>query len=117
MTERRPRWAWLLFPQLSLLVLASVLASRGHFPVVMLRGGLDKIGHFSMLGTLSLLAVGFFGRARWLRVVTVLGLLSALEEASQACFPARTVDAWDLAANLLGIAIGGLVATRLTRVS
>jgi VanZ family protein len=117
MTEQRPRWAWLLFPQLSLLVVASVLASRGDLPVIALRGGLDKVGHFLMLGTLSLLAVGFFGRARWLRVVLVLGLLSALEEASQAWFPARTVDALDLAANLLGISVGGLIATRLTRVS
>jgi VanZ family protein len=117
MTEQRPRWAWLLFPQLSLLVVASVLASRGDLPVIALRGGLDKVGHFLMLGTLSLLAVGFFGRARSLRVVLVLGLLSALEEASQAWFPARTVDALDLAANLLGISVGGLIATRLTRVS
>lgn len=117
MTERRPRWAWLLFPQLSVIVAASVLAARGHLPVIVLRGGLDKVGHFLMLGTLSLLAVGFFGRARWLRVVTALGLLSALEEASQAWFPARTVDAWDLAANLLGILTGGMNATRLTRVS
>jgi len=117
MTEPRPRWAWLLFPQLSVIVGASVLASRGLLPVIALRGGLDKIGHFLMLGTLSLLAVGFFGRARWLRVVLVLGIVSALEEASQAWFPARTVDALDLAANLLGITVGGLIATRLTRVS
>jgi len=117
MTERRPFWAWLLFPHLSVLIAASVLAARGQLPVVALRGGLDKVGHFLMLGTLSLLAVGFVGRARWLRVVMVLGLLSALEEASQAWFPARTVDAWDLAANLIGITVGGLIATRLTRVS
>jgi VanZ family protein len=117
MTERRPWWAWLLFPHLSILVAASVLAVRGHLPAIALRGGLDKVGHFSLLGALSFLAVGFFGRARWLPVVTVLGLLSALEEASQAWFPARTVDAWDLAANLLGITAGGLIATRLTRVS
>jgi len=117
MHNERPRWAWLLFPHLSLIVGASVLAACERLPRVALRGGLDKVGHFLLLGTLSLLAVGFFGRARWLRVVLVLGLLSALEEASQAWFPARTVDAGDLAANLLGIALGGLAATRLTRAS
>ena len=48
-----------------------------------------------MLGGLAFLAVGFFRRARWPRIVLVLSLLSALEEASQAWFPARTVDAGD----------------------
>ena len=117
MTSSRPRWSWLLFPHLSFIVAASVLASCHLLPVVALRGGLDKVGHFLLLGALSLLAVAFFGRARWLRVVLVLAALSALEEASQAWFPARTLDAGDLAANLLGIALGGAIATRLTRAS
>jgi VanZ family protein len=97
------------------IVAASVLAACGRLPTLALRGGLDKVGHFVMLGGLSFLAVGFFGRARWLRVVAVLGVLSALEEASQAWFPARTVDAADLAANLLGIALGGIAAAVYTR--
>ena len=115
MTSERPRWSWLLFPHLSFIVAASVLAACGRLPTVALRGGLDKVGHFLLLGTLSLFAVGFFGRVRWVWVVCVLCVLSALEEASQAWFPARTVDAWDLAANLTGIVLGGLSATRLTR--
>jgi VanZ family protein len=115
MTDRRPRWSWLLFPQLSVIVAASVLAARRWLPPVALDGGLDKLGHFLMLGALSLFAVGFFGAGRWRRVVIVLGLLSALEEASQAWFPARTLDALDLMANLLGIALGGWTATRLMR--
>ena len=115
MTDRRPRWSWLLFPQLSVIVAASVLATCRRLPPLALDGGLDKLGHFSMLGALSLLAVGFFGARRWRRVVFVLGLLSALEEGSQAWFPARTLDALDLAANLLGIALGGWTAARLTR--
>jgi VanZ family protein len=116
MTTVRPRWAWLLFPHLSLIVAASVLADCHRLPKMALDGGLDKLGHFLLLGGLSLLAVAFFGRARWLRVVLVLGLISALEEASQAWFPARTLDAGDLAANLLGIVLGAWIATRLTRV-
>jgi len=115
MTTRRPRWAWLLFPHLSFIVAASVLAANRRLPPMALDGGLDKVGHFLLLGALSFLAVGFFHRARWLRVVLVLGVLSALEEASQAWFPARTVDAADLAANLLGIALGGAAAAYLTR--
>ena len=115
MTSTRPRWSWLLFPHLSIIVAASVLAAWGRLPAPSLRGGLDKVGHFLLLGTLSLFAVGFFGRARWVWVVCVLAALSALEEASQAWFPARTVDARDLAANLTGIVLGGLSATWLTR--
>jgi len=112
MTIRRPRWAWLLFPHLSIIIGASVLAACHRLPRVALAGGLDKLGHFLMLGALSLFAVGFFGAARWLRVVFVLGLLSAFEEASQAWFPARTLDALDLAANLLGILLGAYAASR-----
>ena len=72
MTDRRPRWSWLLFPQLFVIVAASVLAACRCLPPLALDGGLDKLGHFLMLGTLSLLAVGFFGAARWRRVVFVL---------------------------------------------
>jgi len=115
MTIRRPRWAWLLFPHLSIIIGASALASCHRLPRVALDGGLDKVGHFLMLGALSLLAVGFFGAARWRRVVFVLGVLSALEEASQAWFPARTLDALDLAANLLGVLLGAYAATHLAR--
>jgi len=116
MTTVRPRWAWLLFPHLSLIIAASVLASCHRLPRIALTGGLDKVGHFLLFGGLSLFAVAFFGRARWVRVACVLGTLSALEEASQAWFPARTLDAGDLAANLLGIVLGAWIATRLTRV-
>ena len=115
MTIRRPRWAWLLFPHLSIIIGVSVLASCHRLPRVALDGGLDKFGHLLMLGALSLLAVGFFGAARWRRVVFVLGVLSALEEASQAWFPARTLDALDLAANLLGILMGAYAANHLAR--
>jgi len=113
MTSPRPRWSWLLFPHLSFLVAASVLAACGRLPAVALRGGLDKLGHFLLLGALSLFAVAFFIRARWLRVGRVRGALSALEEASQAWFPARTLDAGDLAANLLCIALGGYAGARM----
>jgi VanZ family protein len=115
MTSRRPRWAWLLFPQLSFIISASVLAANHRLPRMALGGGLDKLGHFLLLGGLALFAVGFFGRARWLRVAFVLAALSAVEELSQAWFPARTVDAWDLVANLTGILLGSWAGAGLTR--
>jgi VanZ family protein len=110
MTVRRPGWAWLLFPHLAIIIAASTLAACRRLPALTQRGGLDKLAHFVMLGLLSLFAVSFFGRARWLRVVLVLAVSSAAEELSQAWFPARTLDVWDLTANLLGITLGGLIA-------
>jgi VanZ family protein len=115
MTKARPLWAWLLFPHLSLIFVASILAACHRLPRMALNGGLDKVGHFLLLGGLSFLAVGFFRRARWLHVVAALAVLSACEEMSQAWFPARTFDPSDLAANLLGIALGGYAAARLIR--
>jgi VanZ family protein len=107
MTSQRPRWAWLFFAQLALLVGASVLAAQGRLPRTVFSSGFDKLGHFLGLGLLSFLAVAFFGRARWVRTVLVLAAVSILEELSQAWFPARTVDVRDLVANLAGIVVFG----------
>jgi VanZ family protein len=113
MTDPRPRWAWLFLPQLALVLAASLLATFRRLPVTALsRLGLDKLGHLLGYGGLAFFAVGFFGRRRWWRTVLVLAALSALEEASQRFLPARTLDGWDLAANLVGIALCGYAASR-----
>src|SRR5204862_5706995 len=46
MNETRPRWAWLFFAQLALVVFACVMATAGHFPTVLFRPPIDKLGHF-----------------------------------------------------------------------
>jgi len=115
MTERRPRWAWLVFPQLAIIVAATVLASKHGLPTAILRRpGADKIGHFLFLGGLSFFAVGFFGRRRWWRTVLALGALSIAEEISQRYFPARTFDLRDIAANLCGVVALGYCARART---
>jgi hypothetical protein len=111
MNYRRPRWAWLFFFQLALIVTASVLATTGHFPVAIFqRWPLDKLGHLFIYGGLSFLGVAFFGPGRSLQLT--IGLLAAatLEEISQRFFPRRTFDLADMAMNLIGISVFGAAA-------
>jgi hypothetical protein len=111
MNERRPLWAWLFFPQLLLLVTASVLATTGHLPTTLFLSPLDKVGHLAAYGGLSFFGVALVGRGR--RWPFVIGLLIAatLEELSQRAFPRRTFDLGDLAMNIIGISVFGLAAT------
>jgi len=111
MNDQRPVWAWLFFPQLAVMISASVLATTGHFPAALFqRSPFDKVGHLVFYGGLSFLGVALFGRAR--RWPFVIGLLvfATLEELSQRMFPRRTFDLGDLAMNLIGIAIFGAAA-------
>ncbi len=111
MNEQRPVWAWLFFPQLALLITASVLATTGHFPVALFqRSPLDKVGHLAVYGGLSFLGVAFFGRARRWPFVICLLVAATLEEVSQRAFPRRTFDLGDLAMNLVGISAFGAAA-------
>lgn len=117
MNQRRrpPPWARLFFVQLALVVLASVLAATGHFPVaVFQRAPLDKLGHLAAYGGLSFLGVAFFGHARRWPVVGCLLVAATLEEISQLAFATRTFDLGDLAMNVVGISVfGALAAARV----
>lgn len=104
MNEQRPLWAWLFFPQLALVVIASALATTGHLPVALFqRAPFDKVGHLVAYGALSFFGVAFFGRARRWPVMICLLVAATLEEASQRAFPTRTFDLLDLAMNVAGI--------------
>jgi VanZ family protein len=114
MNETRPRWAWLFFAQLGLVILASVLATTNHFPLdVFKHAPADKIGHLAAYGGLAFFAVAFFGRARSGRVLVGLLVAATLEELSQRAFPTRTFDAGDLAMNVVGILMFGLASARI----
>jgi VanZ family protein len=110
MIETRPRWAWLFFVQLSLIIAASVLATTGHFPAAVFRSPFDKVGHLGAYGGLALLAVAFYGRRRSLAVMGALLIAATLEEVSQRAFPTRTFDLGDLAMNWVGIVAGTGIA-------
>jgi hypothetical protein len=106
MNEQRPIWSWLFFPQLALVITASVLATTGHFPVALLqRWSLDKVGHFAIYGGLSFFGMAFFGRRRGWPFAVCLPVAATLEEVSQRAFSTRTFDPADLAMNVLGISL------------
>jgi len=114
MNEPRPVWAWLFFPQLAVIISASLLATTGHFPVALLqRPPLDKVGHLVLYGGLSFFGVALVGRARRCPFVTCLLVAATLEELSQRALPRRTFDLGDLAMNLLGISVFAAAAATL----
>lgn len=116
MNRRRPRWAWLFFLQLALVIAASALATTGHLPITLFRPPHDKIGHLFAYGGLSFLGVAFFGAERSTAVVCVLLVAAGLEEASQSLFQTRTFDMGDLAMNVVGISVfGAAAAVRFAR--
>lgn len=104
---KRPRWSYLLFAHLVLIFVVSVLAATNNLQYSILKlQGVDKLGHFVLYGLLALFASAYFGRTK--RVAGILAVLATIEEASQAWFPARTFDLWDLAATLAGIVLFAL---------
>ena len=77
----------------------------------------DKVGHFLLIGLLNFLVALVFSANRSTRIggiiilsSGVVGILVALEEASQAFFPARTVSWGDLFASFGGIIVFGWLA-------
>ena len=78
----------------------------------------DKIAHFLLIGTLTLL-VNLSNKNRRLQLGSrkflvgslVIFVLITLEELSQVFFPNRSLDWLDLTANYLGIFVFGLFST------
>ena len=103
-----------------------VAADRGTLPAFLQRlyafpGG-DKVGHGLLFGALAFgatLAVPrrafAVGRLRVPAAALVVAALVALEEASQARFPGRTLSLADLAASYVGVAGGAVAALALRR--
>ncbi len=110
---QRPRWAWWLWPQTSVIILATVAAYLGltHMRVLTFPGA-DKVLHFTLYGLFSLLLVGWFARYQARSVVLILAALATAEEFSQALSPVRTFDLGDLACTLGGIFLFGWFAAR-----
>jgi hypothetical protein len=82
----------------------------------------DKLGHFSLFGTLAFLlnwALRYrtFQAAHrpWLWGSVLVLSFALLEECSQAFFPRRTLDATDALADVLGVWAFSLLSWRLAR--
>jgi VanZ family protein len=81
----------------------------------------DKAGHLLLFGGLSFLASFAALRAGSIRtftlVVAALLLVSGIEEGSQAFFPSRSPDLFDLIASFAGILAGARLALWATAVA
>lgn len=112
-TERtRPRWAWLLWLNIALILNASLYAYLGllRHPA-MVFPGMDKVLHFLLCGGLAFACIGWFAR---LATPTLLGILfgiAVIEETSQSLSTLRSFDRLDLLANISGILVFGLLGS------
>ena len=99
-TSSRPRWAWLLWAQLSIVLLVTLAAYLGLLDVAVLGvPGLDKILHFVLVGGLAFFSVGWWAdRSPW-RVLAFLSILAIVEESGQSFSSVRRFSLIDLAAN------------------
>ncbi len=95
--------------------------ARGFFTLVQTTPYGDKAGHFVLIGGLSfLLNRALAGRLVWpgLQLGGVLiAVLVVIEEFSQKWIPSRTFDWWDLAADLIGIAVADSLARKFIAAS
>jgi VanZ family protein len=109
----RPRWAWLLWAQLAIILLATLAAYLDRLNLSLLAlPGVDKLLHFVLFGALAFFSVGWWvDRSPW-AVLGSLSGLAILEEISQSLSVARTFSLVDLTATLLGVLVFGVVASR-----
>ncbi len=116
------RWRWLLWPQLGLVVAATLVAYTGAFSgsntAWLSIPGTDKALHFLMFGALAF-GTHFACRGRRWRSIpwaVALPLAGAVaEEFLQSTSPHRTADPVDLLADLLGLLLFWKIAERITK--
>lgn len=110
----RPRWAWVIFPWLSAMVLMTIAATVGVMPIRFTGtwAGTDKLLHFIAFGVVTVLAGGWFQRSAR-EVIAVIAALAILDENLQRLFPGRDLDPMDALASLGGVATFGLLLVYL----
>jgi len=124
-TLRSVRWRWtavgVWFVTVGFIVYcADRRLMRPMFEFITAYPGLDKVGHFMLVGGAAFLlnlALGLrewrtLGR-RWLLGGTLVAVAFTIEEFTQMWFPSRTFDLLDLAADYCGIVFFGWLARRV----
>ena len=110
--QPRPDWRWLLWPQIALALVITLMAYLGYLPWWLLQWPLaDKVIHFLLFGAVVFwLNLWLKGRGMQLlgrRVVPVAILfplaIATLEEGAQFFSPLRSSDLLDLSSDLLGM--------------
>jgi undecaprenyl-diphosphatase len=110
----RPRWAWLLWGQLALVLIAILGAYLRLLNLwVFAVPGVDKVLHLVLFGALAFTAVGWWAHHPAGLVLGILGTAAAVEEALQSLSATRSFDLLDLATTLLGILVFGCLSAAL----
>ncbi len=123
-SEESAGWRWLLWPQIALVILATLMAYLGYLPRELLRWPYaDKVLHFLLFGAVT------FWLNFWLRpasastrssllsaaplAILIPFAIAALEEGVQSFSPLRTADWSDLASDLAGMVVFWGLSRRL----
>lgn len=107
----RPRWAWMLWGQLAVVVVAGLSAHLGLLNLKLLAWpGADKALHFLLFGLLAFLAVGWWAERPAAAVIMAVGFLAAVDELIQWFSPRRGFDWLDLGATAAGAVVFGCLA-------
>jgi undecaprenyl-diphosphatase len=107
----QPEWGWLLWPQVAVAIVISLMAYLGLLPIYLLTWPLaDKVLHFILFGAivfwLNLWLGGRLLKVGWLVVPLAIALpltIALLEEGLQSLSPLRSADPLDLASDLAGM--------------
>ena len=104
----RPRWAWLLWGQVGVILLALLGAYLDLLRSDLLAlPGADKLLHFLLFGAVAFLVMGWrVGRSRSV-TLAILALLATTEEIFQTLSTVRSFDLVDLAFTLTGTVLFG----------
>lgn len=117
---------WLAGVFILVLVLIVVIANLGlgskYFPFIYNNPGLDKVGHFFLIGVLSFL-INLLLKSKKIQLISldfligslVVFLVVALEELSQLFLTYRAFSWLDLVFDLGGIFLGGRLAAWLIK--
>ena len=117
---------WLTGLFIIVLILIVVIANLGlgstYFPFIYSIPGLDKIGHFFLMGVLSFL-INFLLKAKKIQLLSldfllgsvVVFLVVTMEELSQLFLVYRAFSWLDLGFDLGGVVLGGQVAAWLIK--
>jgi hypothetical protein len=115
----RGRWQAGLLAQLALIAIGMQLAYRDRGPVALLSApGSDKVLHATLIGAaafwFNLVLEGRRWRGAPVAVLVPL-TLALVEEIVQGLVPWRSLDALDLAADLIGLVVFWLISERVRR--
>jgi hypothetical protein len=110
--SERPGWTWCLWPNVVLMLVASLCAYAGLLPPALFAiPELDKLLHFGLYGGLAFGLVGWCTQRTTPILLGVLSVAVVVEEMLQSLSALRTFDRLDMLASISGILVFGCLAS------